>query len=442
MPCDLIVEGGTIVSSQGQFVADVGIRSGKIVVIGDLASIASRDRISARGLHILPGVIDTQVHFREPGLTHKEDIGTGTLAAVTGGVTTIFEMPNTNPATSSQEALESKLLSASKTAWCDHAFFIGATAGNVEIQSNLEILPGTPGIKIFVGSSTGDLLVDAEDVLRSCLKAGKHRVPLHCEDETRMRERKASIQPTDVRQHPEVRDAEAAVIATRRVLKISAETGRPVHILHVSTLDELPLIAEAKSKGLPVTCEVTPQHLTLAAPDCYERYGTLAQMNPPIRTIEHQAALWEAVSNGLFDVMGSDHAPHTLSEKQQAYPASPSGIPGVQTMLPIMLDWVNKGRLSLERLVKLLCEGPTQIYGISQKGFIREGYDADLTLVDLGERWEITNQWLRSKCGWSPFEGMSIQGKPVMTVLRGEVVVDHGELIGAPRGKPVTFDWK
>jgi dihydroorotase len=438
---DLLVRGGTVVSSIGQRRADVGVKDGKISAVGDLSGETGAEVLDADGLHVLPGAIDSQVHFREPGLTHKEDIGHGSLAAVMGGVTTFFEMPNTDPPTTTEEALAWKLSRAAETSWANYAFFVGASASNVGDLGRLEMLPGTPGVKIFAGSSTGTLLVEDEALLRKVLENGVRPCPVHSEDEPRLRERKSQLGSSPhVREHPIVRDAEAAVLCTERLLRLSRETGRPVHILHVSTKDELPLLAAAKREGLAVTCEVTPQHLTFHDAD-YESLGTLIQMNPPVRSLEHGMALWEALGAGLFDVFGSDHAPHTLEEKAQPYPKSPSGMPGVQTMLPVLLDFCAQGRIELSRLVQMVCERPAELYGIASKGKIEAGYDADLAIVDLSARFTVTKEWLRSKCGWSPFLGRTLRGRPVHTVVAGGLAVRDG-VPEDRRGRQVSFSWK
>jgi len=444
MHFDLIVRGGRIVTGAGVTECDVGIRSGQISEIGALSQDESTETIDAKGLHVLPGLLDTQVHFREPGMEHKEDIESGTRAAIYGGVTGIFEMPNTNPTTTTKEALEDKLNRASGRAWCDYSFFVGASTENIDELRALEMLPGSPGIKIFAGSSTGSLLVDKEEDLRRVLQNGSHRFPVHAEDEARNRERKSLISPNPhTREHPYLRDAESARIATERILGLSRETGRPAHILHVSTRDELPLIERAKVEGLGTTCEITPQHLWFAAPEAYERLGTLAQMNPPIRSEEHRQALRDAVRAGLFDVVGSDHAPHTLEEKAKPYPQSPSGLPGVQTLLQVMLTIVKRdGLISLEELVKMACENPARIYGVKNKGQINNGMDADLVLIDLNRDITFDRSMVQSKCGWSPFEGETLNAPPEHVLLRGNFVLRDGELVGTPSGAPVSFEWK
>ncbi len=441
-PFDLVVRGGTLVSSAGQALGDVGITGGKIEAVGDLSGATSIELLDASGLHVFPGAIDTQVHFREPGLTHKEDIAHGSAAAVMGGVTTYFEMPNTDPPTITASALSEKLSIAQKTSWANYGFFVGASKSNVYELATLENMPGTPGVKIFAGSSTGPLLVDDEDTLRNVLKSVRRPCPVHSEDEARLRERKKLLSSTpNVSEHPFLRDAEAASICTERMIRLCRQTGRPIHILHVSTLDEIPLLQAAKREGHPVTCEVTPQHLTFCAGD-YASLGTRIQMNPPIRSREHREALWDAVGDGLFDVFGSDHAPHTLEEKAKPYPQSPSGMPGVQTMLPVLLDFCSQGRLNIRTLVKMACENPAKLYGIKNKGEIVQGYDADLAIFDLEAKLTIDRSWLKSKCGWSPFAGRTLTGRPIHTIVMGSWSVRDSALIGNPAGQEAQYTWK
>jgi len=434
---DLLIRGGVCVTPAGRVVVDVGVREGRIAAIGDLAQADGAAVFDAAGLHVLPGVIDTQVHFREPGLDYKEDLGTGTAAAVAGGVTTIFEMPNTNPGTVDAAALADKLSRAAARAWCDHGFFIGATEGNAGELAALERLPGCCGVKIFMGSSTGDLLVADDAGLAAALGCGVRRVAIHAEDEARLQERFSLVADgAPVAMHAVWRDVETALRATKRLLAIARRVGRRVHVLHVTTAAEMVLLAQNKDIA---SVEVTPQHLSLSADDCYEKLGALAQMNPPIRDREQQEALWRALDEGVVDVIGSDHAPHTRAEKDGAYPKTPSGMPGVQTLVPVMLDHVAAGRLSLERLVDLTAHGPARIYGIAGKGRLAKGYDGDFTIVDLKARRTITNDWVRSKCGWTPFDGRAVVGWPVATVIRGRIVMREDELLGAPSGAPVRF---
>ena len=433
---DLIVKGGEVVNHAGRGRADVGVRGGKIAFVGDLSQASAAETIDAAGLHVLPGVIDTQVHFREPGLEHKEDLASGGDAAVLGGVTAVFEMPNTNPTTSTVAALEDKLARAKGRMRCDHAFYAGATNDNVSDLPELERVPGCCGVKVFMGASTGSLLVADDAGVAAVLGAVRRRTAFHSEDEERMVERRGLAREGDWTSHPEVRDVETAVRSTTRLLKLARAAGKRIHVLHVTTAEEVPLLAAAKDIA---SMEVTPQHLTLAAPEAYESLQGKAQMNPPIREARHREALWEAVRSGLVDVIGSDHAPHSAEEKAQPYPASPSGMPGVQTLVPILLDHVNAGRMSLERFVDLTSHGAQRIFQIAGKGRMAQGWDADLTLVDMKAKRTITDDWIASKCGWTPFAGRAVTGWPMRTIIRGRTVMADDAFVGAPQGAPVRF---
>jgi len=436
---DLKIQGGTVWTPAGPVERlAIACQGGRIVALGDQARRwQARTTLDASGLHILPGVIDSQVHFREPGLMHKETLEAGTRGAVLGGVTAIFEMPNTQPLTLSAQDLQAKLALAEGRAWCDYAFYIGGSAVNAERLALLENLPGCAGVKVFMGSSFGDLLADEDSVLRRILGQGRRRLAVHAEDEARLRERRALIEGGDVGQHPFWRDETSAVLATRRIVRLAAESGRRLHLLHVSSAAEMAFLARHKRR---VSVEVTPHHLTLSAPECYRRLGSLAQMNPPLRNRHHQQALWRAVQEGVVDVLGSDHAPHTLTEKAQPYPQSPSGMTGVQTLLPIMLDHVHAGRLSLQRLVDLTSAGPARVFGVEGKGRIALGYDADLTLVDLNARRTIADDWIASVSGWTPYDGKRVTGWPLHTVVRGTLVVRDEALCDLPPpGRPLQF---
>lgn len=433
---DLLLKGGVVVNQDGAHARDVGVRGGKIAAIGPLAAARAGETLDCRGLHVLPGVVDTQVHFREPGHPQKEDLESGSRAAVLGGVTAIFEMPNTSPLTTTAAAIEDKLARAKGRMFCDHAFYVGGTNQNARNLAELETLPGVCGVKIFMGSSTGDLLLPDDDGVRAVLMNGRRRVAVHSEDEELLKEGKARARAGDWTSHPEARPAEAAARATTRLLKLARQARRRVHVLHVSTAEELPLLAAAKDIA---TVETTPQHLTLAAPECYERLKGFAQMNPPVRDKRHREALWAGLAAGVIDVLGSDHAPHTREEKENPYPASPSGMPGVQTIVPLMLDHVAAGRLSIERFVDLLCHGPQRIFGIAGKGRIAAGCDADFTLVDLKARREIRNADQATRCGWTPFDGLAVTGWPAATIIRGRIVMRDGEISGAAAGAPMRF---
>ncbi|NRQ44473.1 dihydroorotase [Rheinheimera sp. YQF-2] len=431
---DTIIRGGTLVTPSGDVKADVALIQGKIAAIGGSGWQAGH-MIDAAGLHVLPGAIDTQVHFREPGLTHKEDIYHGSKGAVLGGVTGFFEMPNTNPLTLNQHDLQAKLSIAATTSYCNYAFYIGGSAANLTELTQLETQPGCAGIKVFMGSSFGDLLAGQDELLKRILQNGSRRVAIHAEDEARLRERQ-SLTAADVRNHPIWRDTQSALLATQRIVALAEQTGRPLHLLHISTADEMAYLAAFKHR---VTVEVTPHHLTMQAPDCYEQLGSLAQMNPPVRDKQHQQALWQGINDGTVDIIGSDHAPHTLEEKAKPYPGSPSGMTGVQTLLPVMLDHVAAGRLSLQRLVDLTCANPARIFGLTGKGRLAVGYDADLTLVDLNTKRTISNSWIASKAQWTPYDGKTVTGWPVATIIAGDTVMHSDEVLGKPTGKAFRF---
>ena len=433
---DLLITGATVVNHDGAGVRDIAIKNGRIAALGQLASAPAAEALNAKGLHILPGVIDTQVHFREPGLTHKEDLETGSRAAVAGGVTAVFEMPNTKPLTTTSGLLAQKVSLASNRMFCDFAFYVGGTRENVGEIPALEKLEASAGIKVFMGSSTGDLLVDDESSLDRIIARISRRAAFHAEDEARLISRMDERKAGDPSSHPVWRDEEAALIATARLVRLAETHGKRIHVLHVSTAEEMAFLRNHKDYA---SVEVTPHHLTLSAPECYERLGTYVQMNPPVRDERHRKAIWAALEDGVVDVLGSDHAPHTREEKDHAYPASHSGMTGVQTLVPIMLDHVNAGRLSLQRFVDLTSHGPQRLFGIRGKGRIAAGYDADLTIVDMKHRQTITNRWIESRAGWTPYDGVSVVGWPIGTFVRGRRVMWEGEIAASAYGAPVRF---
>lgn len=435
-PFDLLIAGATVVNHDGEGIRDIGIRDGRIVALGALGSAKAIETLQARGLHILPGVIDTQVHFREPGLTHKEDLETGSRAAVAGGVTTVFEMPNTAPLTTCASTLAAKVAAARHRMLCDFAFFVGGTRENIEQIPDLERCEGSAGIKVFMGSSTGNLLVDDPPSLEKIIAALSRRASFHAEDEDRLKSRLHLRVSGDASSHFIWRDEETALIATQRLVGLAEKYRRRVHVLHISTAEEMDFLEQHKDWA---SVEATPHHLTLAAPECYERLGTYVQMNPPVRDARHRDRIWKALADGVVDVLGSDHAPHTRAEKDHAYPGSHSGMTGVQTLVPIMLDHVNAGRLSLQRLVDLTSHGPQRLFGIRGKGRLAVGWDADLTVVDLKRRETIRDSWIESRVGWTPYDGHDVTGWPVGTFVRGRRVMWQGALVKSGFGEPVRF---
>ena len=433
---DVILKSGTVVNQDGEGVRDIAIKDGRIAAIGALGNTSAGEIIDCKGLHILPGVMDTQVHFREPGLTHKEDLESGSRSAVMGGVTAVFEMPNTDPLTINEAAFTDKVKRGHHRMHCDFAFFIGGTRENVNDLPELERAPGCAGVKVFIGSSTGSLLVEDDESLRRIFKVIRRRAAFHAEDEYRLNERKHLRVEGDPRSHPVWRDELAALMATQRLVKISRETGKRIHILHISTKEEIEYLREHKDL---VTCEATPHHLTLVGPEDYVRLGTRVQMNPPVRDASHRDGIWRGIAQGVIDVLGSDHAPHTLEEKTKTYPASPSGMTGVQTLVPVMLNHVNAGKLSLARFVDLTSAGPARLFNIASKGRIAAGYDADFTVVDMKREETITNKWVASRAGWTPYDGMRVKGWPVGTFVRGKRVMWQGELTTPSTGETVRF---
>ncbi|MBV9955663.1 MAG: dihydroorotase [Pseudolabrys sp.] len=433
---DLILKGGTLVSHDRAGPADIGVRAGRIAGVGDLGTSSAGETIDCTGLHILPGVIDSHVHFREPGLTHKEDLESGSRGAVLGGVTAVFEMPNTDPATTNADAIADKVRRAHHRMHCDFAFYVGATRENTRALSELERLPGVCGVKVFMGSSTGSLLIEDDAGVRAVLQNISRRAAFHSEDEYRLRERMNLRVENDPRSHPVWRDAQAALMCTQRLIALARETGKRVHVLHVTSREEMEFLASCKDVA---TCEATPAHLTLHAPDCYERLGTFAQLNPPIRDAGHQTGLWRGIAEGVVDTIGSDHSPHTREEKSHPYPKTHSGMPGTQTLLPLMLNHVNQGRLSLQRLVELTSAGPARVFGIAGKGQVATDFDADLTIVDLKRRETITESWIASRAGWSPYSGMAVTGWPIGTIVRGQRVMWDNQVVNPAKGERVRF---
>lgn len=434
---DLVIRGGICVLPWGEEAADIGVRDGRIAAIGVPAGAAAAEEFDARGLHVLPGLIDPHVHLRDPGDPTIESIPTGTRAAVLGGVCTVFDMPNTNPAITAADRVAWKQEYVEQQSWCDFGLYVGATHGNVADLATLEQARGVCAVKVFAGSSTGDLLVGDDETIEAVMRSGRRRIAFHSEDEPRLQARKALFQSGGpYERHMEWRDEECAFLGTRRLMALARRTGRPAHILHVSTAEELDYLADYRDIA---TTEILVNHLTQVAPECYRELGGLAVMNPPIRDERHRDAAWAAVQDGRVDTIGSDHAPHPLAAKQKPWPDCPAGLTGVQTLVPVMLDHVHAGRLSLGRMVDLMSAGPARVYGMVNKGRIAVGYDADFTLVDLNHRRRIENRWIASPCGWTPFAGMQVNGWPMATIIRGRTVMRDDQVIGTPTGRLVQF---
>ena len=432
---DLIIKNGQCYIDGELKNTNVAIKNGKIQRLGQIED-DGKEIINAEGQIVLPGCIDTQTHFREPGSTDTEDLNSGSRAAVAGGITAVFEMPNTNPPTSNIREFQRKLDLAKKRMYCNYAFYFGATADNTDDLAKLKNLMGCCGIKLFAGSSTGNLLVAAEEDIDKVFQKSSKVVAVHSEDEEILKTNKKLIKEGDVHTHPIWRSVECAIASTRRIVRIAEKYNKKAHILHITTKEEIDFLSQHKGN---ITFEITPQHLTIYAPDCYDKLGTYAQMNPPIRDKSHYDRLWYAVKNNLNDTIGSDHAPHLKINKEKKYPNSPSGMPGVQTLMPVMLNHVNNGKLTLGQLVNLVCENPVKIFGIKNKGFIKEGYDADFTIVDMNKTNEIKNEDIESKCGWTPFDGFKFRGTPVFTIINGKIKMKNRKIIGDPEGNPLEF---
>ena len=433
---DLIIINGHCYINGELKEVDVGVKDGKIQQIGQNLEKA-KQILNADGQYVLPGCIDTQTHFREPGSTDTEDLHSGSRAAVAGGITSVFEMPNTNPPTSNMKEFQRKLDLAKNRMYCNYAFYFGATADNSKDLASLKNLEGCCGIKLFAGSSTGNLLVAEEDDIDKVFQNSSKVVAVHSEDEAILNTNKKLIKKGDVHTHPVWRSVECAISSTRRIVKIAERYNKKAHVLHITTKEEIDFLSQHKGN---ISFEITPQHLTLYAPDCYEKLGTYAQMNPPLRDKSHYDRLWYAVRNNLNDTIGSDHAPHLKKNKDKEYPSSPSGMPGVQTLMPVMLNHVNEGKLTLNQLINLVCENPIKIFGIKNKGFIKEGFDADFTIVDMNKTIEVKNENIESKCKWSPFNGDKFKGTPVATIIHGDIKMKDGKIIGDPSGKPLKFN--
>ncbi len=414
---------------------DLALSGNKIKKIGKI-ELNSSKVFDASGKTILPGVIDTQVHFREPGANDAENLESGSRAAIAGGVTSVFEMPNTNPPTSTFKEFKNKLIAAKNRMFCNYGFYFGATPDNMKELALVNTLEGCCGVKLFAGSSTGNLLVSQEKDIEKVISNSSKIISVHSEDENILLSRKKHIKEGDVHSHPIWRNEECALESTKRVVRIAQKYKKKIHILHVSTKQEIDFFSKQRDG---VTFEITPQHLTLFAPDCYEKLKTFSQMNPPLRSKDHYDRLWDAIRDSLVSTIGSDHAPHTKEEKNRKYPLSPSGMPGVQTLLPVMLDHVNKDKLKIEQLIKLVCENPCDLFGIKNKGYIKENYDADLTIIDMNKEVIIKDNWIESKCGWTPFNNYKVKGFPVATIVNGEIVMENGKIVSDARGMPLKF---
>jgi dihydroorotase len=429
-----LIKNASVVLPSGIVSTSVLIDGFKIASIDPAVQTEADTVIDATGLHLLPGVIDDQVHFREPGLTHKEDLYTASRACAKGGVTTFLEMPNTIPNAITQPLIEQKLALAAEKSLVNYGFYIGATPNNVE---DLQHATRTPGIKIFIGSSTGDLLVDSQPALERIFAETTLPICAHCEDEATVRANKERYaNSTDVSDHSRIRDHAAAVIATRRSIDLAKRHKHRFHVLHVSTADEIPLIAD---HGDLITAEACLHHFLFSIDD-YQRLGTLVQMNPSLKTKQDAAAIWQALLDNKLQVVATDHAPHTLEEKRQPYPKSPSGLPAVENSLALMLNQVHRGYCTLEQVVRWMCDAPARVWDIVNKGRIEVGYDADLVLVDLNKQAKVLNEEQETKARWSPWHGETLTGWPVRTWVMGHEVFREGQFDESRRGQEAVYD--
>jgi dihydroorotase len=431
----LLIRNARLARPDGSIIeGDLLCHDGVIERIAPQISSAAGETLEAGGNLLLPGVIDPQVHFREPGREYKEDLGSGSRAAVKGGVTSFLEMPNTDPSTSNQAALDDKLRRAAEKCVANYGFFIGATPDNLD---DINHAGPACGIKIFMGASTGSLLVDKAEDLERIFANGSRLIAVHAEDEARIRARREQFKGrSDVAVHSDIRDNRSALLATELALALSRKYRRRLHILHLSTHEEVELLR--RDKPAWVTAEVIPNHLLLNVND-YTRLGALVQMNPPIRRPEDNAALWAGLHNGAIDFIATDHAPHTLEEKRKPYPQSPAGMPGVETSLPLMLTEMKAGRCTLAEIQKWMCHGPAEAYGIRNKGKILEGWDADLTLVDMEHTRPVRNEEMFTRVRWSPFDGRELTGWPIYTIVGGQVAFDRGKIRDGVHGRPLSF---
>ncbi len=441
----LLIKNGTIVNEGKVFKADIFIENEIISKIDTQITVAADKVIDASGLHIFPGVIDDQVHFREPGLTHKGNIATESKAAIAGGVTSFIEQPNTVPNAVTQEILEEKYQIAANTSYANYSFMMGGTNDNLE-----EVLKTNPrnvaGIKLFLGSSTGNMLVDNEEVLEKIFSSTKMLIAVHCEDEQTIRENleKAKEQfgyDIPVTQHPVIRNAEACYKSSSKAIELAKKTGARLHIFHISTGIETDLFRnDIPLEEKMITAEVCVHHLYFSDED-YKTRGNFIKWNPAVKSATDRERIWEALLDDRIDVIATDHAPHTLEEKSQKYSQAPSGGPLVQHSLITMLEFAKAGKISLEKVVQKMMHNPGILFKIEKRGFVKEGFFADLALVDLNsEKWTVTKENVLAKCGWSPLEGVDFTTKVQSTILNGNVVMENGVISEERFGLRLLFN--
>jgi dihydroorotase len=438
-----VIKKATIVNEGVSLIKDVLLKDGIIERIDDDIQPTSNCReINAEGLYLLPGVIDDQVHFREPGLTHKATIASEAMAAVAGGTTSFMEMPNTNPPALTQELLEKKYDIGAATSVANYSFFMGVANNNAdEVLRTNEKRKSVCGVKIFMGSSTGDMLVDNYMTLTKIFSESELLIATHCEDENIINANKAKYPDADnVLYHPLIRNAEACFASSFAAVQLAMKHDSRLHILHISTAKELQLFTNMiPLVDKRITCEVCVHHLHFTADD-YAQYGNLIKCNPAIKGPENKAALWNALLDGRLDIIATDHAPHTWEEKQQLYQKAPSGVPLVQHSLMLMLEYVKQGKITIEKVVEKMSHAPAACFRISNRGFIREGYFADLVLVDMNNTTKVSKENILYKCGWSPFEGHEFPAAVKYTFVNGEIVYENGKVNGEVRGKRLMFD--
>mgnify|MGYP001357881580 CR=1 FL=1 len=437
---NLLIRGSTMVLAGQEVVGDLRVSNGKISAVcpgGGLDPMSGETVIDGEGLHLLPGAIDPHVHFREPGQPEKEDLESGSRAAAAGGVTAFLDMPNNIPNATDRLTLENKIALAGRKAVTHHGFFIGATKDNVSDLQSVEGMDGVCGIKIFMGSSTGDLLVHEQKHLEDIFANTGGIIATHAEDEGRLQQRIAEFgHRTDIASHAECRDVECAFLATKRAAALARDHDHRLHIVHMTSAKEADWLSS--NKGDLITTEVCTQHLTFDQDDV-EELGVRVLMNPPIRYTEDKETLWSRLKDGTIDCVVTDHAPHTLESKSLGFPKAPAGMPGVETSLPLMLTHAMNGKCSVADVVRWMCEGPARVYGMQNKGSLTEGYDGDLTLVDLHTSRTITDADTWTRVGWTPYNEMELTGWPMYTVVDGKVVhkrVAGGALRGVPMASP------
>ncbi|HMP98448.1 MAG TPA: dihydroorotase [Cyclobacteriaceae bacterium] len=441
----ILISNANIVNEGKRFTADVLIKDQRIERIDEQISAARANKvIDAEGKLLLPGVIDDQVHFREPGLTHKANIHTESRAAVAGGVTSFMEMPNTYPPALTQELLEEKYQIAAKTSLANYSFFMGASNDNYDevMRTNAEKVCG---LKIFMGSSTGNLLVDDERALNHLFQNVEMLIATHCEDEETIKSNTQAYinkygEDIPIQYHPLIRSEEACYKSSSHAVELAKQYGTRLHILHISTAKELALFDNTiQLQKKKITSEACIHHLWFSDDD-YQRLGTLIKWNPAVKTAADREAIFQAVLDDRIDVIATDHAPHTLEEKQNVYTKAPSGGPLIQHTLVAMLEMHHQGKISLERIIEKMCHNPAILFRIKDRGFIREGYFADLVLVDEHKPWAVKKENILAKCGWSPFEGQTFQSSVTHTFVSGQLAYEDGQIAESIRGERLSFE--